>query len=446
MPVPPQLFLRPAGGLRVEPCAIRRRRQNGAVAERPAHPVRLVVRDDLERSRLTVLLRLVLALPHLFWLTLYALAALAFGLVAWVVVLVTGRVPRSLHRFLANYTRYSTHLTAYLCLAANPYPGFSGDGAYPVDVEIGPPVKQARLGAAVRLLLALPALLLSSALAGSAVLAVVATVGAGGLVVTIAFLGWFSCLVRGRMPRGMRDAAAYAIGYGAQTTAYVLLVTDRYPDSTPGLADPAPELPPHPVTLVVDDDLGRPRLLVFFRALLCLPHLLWLFAWTAFALAAWLLAWLVALVVGRVPLPLHRFLAAYVRTWTHLLCFLHLVGRPFPGFVGREGSYPVDLRIDLPARQRRLGVLVRLFLVLPALALASAYAGVVLVVAVLGWFTALALGRMPAGLRDLGAAALRYQGQVNAYLFLLTARYPYSSPVLAGPAPAPVDFAGEGLA
>ena len=37
---------------------------------------------------------------------------------------------------------------------------------------------------------------------------------------------------------------------------------------------------------------------------------------------------------------------------------------------------------------------------------------------------------MPGGIRDLGAASLRYQGQVLAYLFLLTPRYPDSSPVL----------------
>ena len=31
----------------------------------------------------------------------------------------------ALHRFLASYVRYSAHLTAYLTLAASPYPGFS---------------------------------------------------------------------------------------------------------------------------------------------------------------------------------------------------------------------------------------------------------------------------------------------------------------------------------
>ena len=88
-------------------------------------------------------------------------------------------------------------------------------------------------------------------------------------------------------------------------------------------------------------------------------------------------------------------------------------------------------------RQRRLGVLLRLVLALPALMLGSAYLGVLFAVAILGWTAALVLGRMPPGLRDLGVAALRYQAQVNAYLFLLTWRYPDSSPVLVGRVEAP---------
>ena len=37
---------------------------------------------------------------------------------------------------------------------------------------------------------------------------------------------------------------------------------------------------------------------------------------------------------------------------------------------------------------------------------------------------------MPEGLRNLGAVSLRYAGQVYAYLFLLTDRYPYAAPAL----------------
>jgi len=406
------------------------------------HPVRLVVRDDLRRSRLTVFFRLILAIPHLVWLAVFGLAAFTLAFVMWLAVLFERRAPRSLHAFLANFTRYTVHLTAYLCLAADPYPSFTGTKPYPVDLEIDPPAIQGRWGAGFRLLLAVPAFVVSSTLGGSVAVGSAyggAVFGAfGGLTATIGFLGWFASLARGRMPRGMRDAAVYAIGYGAQTTAYALMVTGRYPDSTPGRVDPPPELPEHPVALAVDDDLRRPRLLVLFRFPLVVPHILWLTLWSVLVILAALLAWLVALVIGRVPRFLHRFMAAFVRAVTHLTAFFYLVGR--------EGEYPIDLTIAHPARQRRLGVLARLLLGLPALLLAMTFAGVAFVVGVLCWCTALAIGRVPGGLRDLGAASLRYQAQASAYALLLTSRYPDSSPALQPPLPEPALLELTGLA
>ena len=132
-------------------------------------------------------------------------------------------------------------------------------------------------------------------------------------------------------------------------------------------------------------------------------------------------------------------MAAFLRAVTHLSAFYSVVGRQFPGFVGREGSYPIDLTIAAPERQRRLGVLVRLLVAVPAFLLAFTYSAVTLVVAMLLWFAALVTGRVPGGLRDLGAASLRYQAQAWGYALLLTPRYPDSSPALRPPpAPAPM--------
>ena len=396
-------------------------------------PIRLVVTDDLERSRLTVFFRLFLAIPHLFWFLLWSLAAFTVAFVVWLAVLFERRAPRTLHGFLASYIRYATHLTAYLTLAANPYPSFTGQPGYPVDVEIDPPAPQGRWGAGFRLVLALPALLLSSVLGGG-VGGASATYGVssvGGVLAAVAFLGWFACVARARMPRGMRDLGAYCIGYGAQTYGYFLLLTDRYPSSDPSLVRPA-ELPEHPVRVTVTDTLTRSRLLVLFRLLLLLPHLVWYLLWSVVASFAVVIAWLVALVIGRVPRPLQRFLAAFVRYGAHLSAFGYLVGEPFPGFTGAEGSYPIDLTIEPAGRQRRLVTLFRFFLALPALVIASAYGGVLLVIAILGWFVGLFTGRMPSGMRDLGAAGIRYTTQTYAYLLLVTDRYPYSAPFLRG--------------
>ena len=54
----------------------------------------------------------------------------------------------------------------------------------------------------------------------------------------------------------------------------------------------------------------------------------------------------------------------------------------------------------------------------------NALQGVLQVVGVLGWFYALATGRMHPGLRSVGSYCLRYQAQTFAYATFLTGRYP----------------------
>jgi len=241
--------------------------------------------------------------------------------------------------------------------------------------------------------------------------------------------------VRGRAPQGLRDLVAYTLGYSAQASGYLLLLTGRYPSSDPALLDPLPELPAHPVTMVVTDEIERSRVTVFFRLFLALPHLVWLTLWAIAAVLATVLAWFAALVVGRVPTALHRFLAAFVRYGIHVYSYVMLVGGKFPGFTGRAGSYGIDVEIDPPAKQSRWVTLFRLFLVIPAAIVESALGGVLFVVAFLGWWYAVFTGRMPEGLRNLGASCLRYGAQTSAYTYLLTDRYPYASPVLEGRAP-----------
>src|SRR5258706_11593209 len=125
-----------------------------------SHPIGLIVTDDLKRSRLTVFFRLLLAIPHVIWLYLYTIGAAIAVLLAWFAALFTGRVPAGLHSFLAGYLRYSSRVTAYILLLANPWPPFSNSDPYPVDVRVDPAAPQSRLTVFFRLLLAIPALFL----------------------------------------------------------------------------------------------------------------------------------------------------------------------------------------------------------------------------------------------------------------------------------------------
>ena len=192
----------------------------GADAEWP-HPVRLVVNDDLQRWRLTVALRWLLALPHLFLLTLWTYLAVPVAIVNWVIALVRGRPAAGLHAWVSRLVRYQAHVYAYLYLIADPYPSFRGwYGTYPVDLAIPPVSRQPRWKTAFRLLLVLPAYVLSSVL--------------GYVLLVVAILGSFFALATGRYPRGFRDLSAYCIRYQAQTYAYLLLLTDRYPTLASG--------------------------------------------------------------------------------------------------------------------------------------------------------------------------------------------------------------------
>jgi hypothetical protein len=417
-----------------------------AVASPEHHPIRLTVDDDLQRSRLTVFFRLLLAIPLFIWLFVWGIAALICVVLMWFAVLFNGRTPEGMHEFIASYMRYATHVSAYVLLAADPYPWFRGSQGYPIDLEIDPPRRQSRWGAAFRLVLALPALVLAAVLGGGIAFgggpSTTTTDGdpsggwetfsLTGASTAAALLAWFAILARGRAPRGLRDLTAYSIGYAAQAYGYLSLLTDRYPNSNPELAEEYAELPEHPVRIVVADDLVRPRLTVVFRLLLAIPHFVWLFLWLVAAFFAAIAAWFAALVTGRTPSALHRFLAAYVRYSTHVISYVYLVGRRFPGFTGRAGSYGIDVEIAPPEPQNRWKTLFRIFLAIPALLVSSALGGVALVIAFLAWWYAVVRGRMPEGLRNLGAACLRYSAQTYAYLFLLTDRYPYGAPVLEG--------------
>jgi 2-(1,2-epoxy-1,2-dihydrophenyl)acetyl-CoA isomerase len=180
------------------------------------HPVRLIVNDDLQRWRLTVGLRWLLALPHFLVLTLWTYVAFFVAIVDWFITVVRGSSPPSVHGWLARFVRYQTHVYAYAYLVADPFPRFRGwRGTYPVDLEIAPPAPQVRWKTALRILLIIPAYVFATAL--------------GYVLAIVAFLGYFVALAVGRYPRGFRDLGAYALRFQAQTFAYLLLLTDRYP-------------------------------------------------------------------------------------------------------------------------------------------------------------------------------------------------------------------------
>jgi hypothetical protein len=375
--------------------------------------------------------------PHLVWAVLWGIAAIVVAIINWFATVISGTSPGWAHGFLARYVRYWVHILAFLFVAANPFPGFTGrPGSYPVDVEIDPPRRQYRWATGFRLVLGYPAFALYTALGTGST---GGSSSSSGAQLIAGILGWWAALIQGRMPQGLRNLIVYSLGYGAQAHGYgAFLLTERYPNSDPYAVPAVAETREHPVETIVTDDTRRWQVHVAFRLFTALPHLLWLAIWAWWVVPIFaFFNWLVMLVRGSSVPFFYDFFSFFLRYSTHVYAYVSILADPFPGFTGRPGSYPIDITVPPLVRQNRWRIGFRIVLAVPALLLATALLGVLSTVAVLGYFAALFTGRMPVGLRNVGVFALRYAQQTYAYSFyMLTETYPYSGPA-AGPPPPP---------
>ncbi len=204
-------------------------------------------------------------------------------------------------------------------------------------------------------------------------------------------------MARGRMPKGLRDAGAYAIGYTAQTTAYLLLVTDRYPNADPTemlVSHRPPAAPPgaRRGRSVRPAPLAGHRLLP--DAARDSAHRLALL-WGIAVLLAAIGQWFVTLVAVNARGRLHRFISTYIRYRLHVAAFLLLAANPFPGFTGAPGTYPLDLEVRRAGAAEPLEDAFRILLPIPALLVNVALCSALVAARVLTWFYALVKGSAP---------------------------------------------------
>jgi hypothetical protein len=112
-------------------------------AEDPAYPVRMQFAGPLDGySRLKTLLRAILAIPIL--VLRYAMGILieigAFA--AWVVIVITGKLPRGLFDLLVLANSYTARSDAYLYLLTETYPPFQDTMTRTAGTP-GPPMPEA---------------------------------------------------------------------------------------------------------------------------------------------------------------------------------------------------------------------------------------------------------------------------------------------------------------
>ncbi|MPZ49374.1 MAG: DUF4389 domain-containing protein [Dehalococcoidia bacterium] len=93
-----------------------------------AYPVQFTPGEPPEtRDRLSVGLRLIFLIPHVFVLFFIGIAWVVTVIIGWFAILFTGAYPEGLYRFGIGYMRWSLRVEAYALLLQDQYPPFSLD-------------------------------------------------------------------------------------------------------------------------------------------------------------------------------------------------------------------------------------------------------------------------------------------------------------------------------
>ncbi|MGH9229792.1 MAG: DUF4389 domain-containing protein [Acidimicrobiales bacterium] len=192
-----------------------------------------------------------------------------------------------------------------------------------VEVSYEGPGPQRRLTIAFRIVLALPHLVYVALVSIAALVAIVA--------------GWFAALLLGRLPAGVADFLARVVQYVARVNAYAyLLLTDRYPPFDLGRDDYA-------VSVDIPGCVRLNRAAVLFRIVLLIPAtiVVQLIGNGLFVVA--LVAWLLALMMGRLPIPLFEAFAAVLRYQTRFYAYAALLTSEYP-----RGLFGDGVRVTHP--------------------------------------------------------------------------------------------------
>ncbi len=210
------------------------------------YPVALDVTPQLtDRNRLTVLVRFILAIPHLilvggpWWVAsslaiffspfrdndrlnfggsggLIGVAAGIVAIITWFVIVFTRSHPRSLWDFGRFYLRWRVNAVAYVSLLRDEYPPFGASADYPVQYEVSyPEEKRDWLSVFLRILYVIP----------HGIVLIFLELAWG--VVTV--IAWVAILITGSYPQPLYDFSVGVFRWSMRVETYGLLMRDEYP-------------------------------------------------------------------------------------------------------------------------------------------------------------------------------------------------------------------------
>ena len=192
-------------------------------------PVLVSFAGSSPQSRVTVLFRIIMAIPQLIVVYMLGVAAYVITFIGWFGALFTGRLPVFAADFLTGYLRWLSRVYAYLYLLTDEYPPFTlADAEYPVRLATMPGQLN-RLAVLFRIFLLIPC-------------AIVNGVVTYGALTVFQFVSWLIVLITGRMPDTIYQALSAVLRYQLRVIGFAAMLTSAYPAELFGdTGAPAPQ-------------------------------------------------------------------------------------------------------------------------------------------------------------------------------------------------------------
>ena len=192
-----------------------------ATVQEELAPVLVAFAGPAPQSRLTVLIRALMVIPHIVVLWALAIAAYVVVIIGWFGALFTGRLPGFAADFLTGFVRWQARVFGYAILLTDVYPPFTlEDADYPIRVAVRPG-RLNRLAVLFRFFLLIPAW-------------IVASVVSYGAFTLVQFVSWLIVLISGQMPDALYQALAAALRYQLRVSGFTFMLTSAYPSGLYG--------------------------------------------------------------------------------------------------------------------------------------------------------------------------------------------------------------------
>ncbi len=141
----------------------------------------------------------------------------------------------------------------------------------------------------------------------------------------LTFIAWFAILFTGRYPREMFKFVVGVHRWRYNVTAYVTLLRDEYPPFSLSAGE-------YPVTYDVEYPERLSRLLIFFKWLLIIPHLVVLLCLGVVYYVTLIISWFAILFTGHYPRGLFNFAVGVHRWGARVNAYVWLLRDDYPPF------------------------------------------------------------------------------------------------------------------